>query len=74
MIEIEERPGNRIELTLVGFCECPTCGRDCTEIWQDGSGGNRLRCQNHECESYGTFEKLRPDDVRNVREKGMVSE
>ena len=74
MIEIEERPGNRIELTLVGFYDCPTCGRDCTEVWQDGSGRSYLRCQNNECESYGTFERLRPDDMRNVREKGMVSE
>ena len=74
MIEIEERSGNRIELTLVGFCKCPTCGRGCTEIWRDGSGRSHLRCQNHECESYGTFEKPRHNDVRNVREKGMASE
>jgi len=58
MIEIEERPGNRIELTLVGFCKCPTCGRDCTEIWQDGSGRIHLRCQNHECDSYGELRLL----------------
>lgn len=54
--------GQPLNLTYIGYGDCPECGDDCAEFWVDEDGKEYVRCPFIGCRNWGKPTEVITDD------------